>query len=81
MAKGNPQNYGKLEAYLAKNDIEYEKLSEHHYRVLGAGAIVDIWPSRMTIHIIQTEGVDPNKYFKMWAFNEKKLTKILDGGL
>lgn len=78
--KSNHQNYKDLEAYLKREDIEYEKLSPHHYRILGPSAIVDIWPARMTCHVIQTESVDPNRYFRLdYNFNEKQLTKVLNG--
>ena len=78
--KSNQQNYKDLEAYLAREDIEYEKLSPHHYRILGPSAIVDVWPGRMTCHVIQTEAVDPNRYFRLkYHFNEKQLTAVLNG--
>lgn len=80
MGKGNFANYRALEEYLHKNDIEYEKLSPHQYRVLGDAAIVDVWPSRMTCHVIQTEAVDPNRYFRLsYRFNGAELTKVLEG--
>ncbi len=78
--KGNFANYRLLEKYLEKNDIEYEKLSEHQYRILGPVAIVDVWPSRMTVHVLSTEDVDPNTYFRMsYYFDEKELTRVLNG--
>ena len=80
MSKGNFENYHRLEKYLADNDIEYEKLSPHHYRILGNVAIVDVWPSRMTVHVIQTESVDPNRYFRLsYNFNPKELDNVLNG--
>lgn len=81
MAKANYSNYHALEHYLRANDIEYEKLSAHHYRILGACAIVDVWPARMTCHVIQTESVDPNRYFRLsYHFSADELTNILEGG-
>lgn len=81
MSKANYANYGLLEQYLAKNEIEYEKLSPHHYRILGDCAIVDVWPARMTVHIIQTESVDPGRYFRLsYNFNANELENILQGG-
>ncbi|HVA10622.1 MAG TPA: hypothetical protein VNG32_00450 [Candidatus Dormibacteraeota bacterium] len=80
MGKGNFGNYAALEKYLADNDIEYEKLSPHQYRILGDVAIVDVWPSRMTVHVIQTESVDPNRYFRLsYNFKPSELTKVLGG--
>ena len=80
MSKPNYANYDLVEKYLAKNDIEYEKLSPHHYRILGPVAIVDVWPGRMTVHVIQTEAVDPNRYFRMsFNFNKYELNAVLNG--
>lgn len=80
MAKPVYENYDRLEEYLNKNEIEYERLSPSHYRILGPVAIVDIWPGQMTVHVIQTEGVDPNRYFRMDRyFNEKQVTAVLEG--
>lgn len=80
MSKPNYANYRHLESYLSRHDIEYEKLSPHHYRILGPVAIVDVWPGRMTTHVIQTESVDPNRYFRMnFYFDEKELEAVLNG--
>jgi hypothetical protein len=81
MSKANYANYEALDKFLADNEIEYEKLSPHQYRILGDAAIVDVWPARMTVHIIQTESVDPNRYFKLdYYFNGEQLQKVLEGG-
>ncbi|HMT18527.1 MAG TPA: hypothetical protein PKD15_00665 [Candidatus Saccharibacteria bacterium] len=78
--KANRANYKLLEKYLEKNDIEYHKLGDHQYRILGEVAIVDVWPARMTCHVIQTEAVDPNRYFRLdYHFNEKQLEAVLNG--
>lgn len=78
--KANHGNYRALEDYLEANGIEYHKLNEHQYRVLGEVAIVDVWPARMTCHVIQTEAVDPNRYFRLaYNFNEKQLEAVLNG--
>lgn len=80
MSKANHANYQALEKYLNDNEIEYEKLSPHQYRILGDVAIVDVWPARMTCHVIQTESVDPNRYFRLsYHFNAKELDKVLNG--
>lgn len=80
MSKANYANYPALEKYLNSNEIEFEKLSEHHYRILGPVAIVDVWPARMTVHVLQTESVDPNKYFRLsYHFKEEELDKVLNG--
>lgn len=80
MAKPNYANYRKLADYLNENEIEYEQLSPSHFRVLGPVAIVDVWPGQMTVHVLQTEGVDPNRYFRMDSnFNAKQLDAVLEG--
>ena len=78
--KANYSNYKNLEKWLDDNDIEYHKLNEHQYRVLGDVAIVDVWPARMTVHVIATEGVDPNRYFRLdYNFNSSQLKAVLEG--
>lgn len=78
--KGDHRNCGDMEQWLDDNGIEYEQLSPHHYRILGEVAIVDVWPSRMTVHVIQTESVDPNRYFRMSPrFDGDELRRVLLG--
>lgn len=78
--KANKSNYKALEKWLKKEQIEYYKLNDHQYRILGDVAIVDVWPARMTCHVIQTEEVDPNKYFRLnYYFDSKQLNKVLQG--
>lgn len=78
--KANRANYGALEKWLKDNDIEYHILNPHQYRVLGSVAMVDVWPARMTVHIIATEGVDPNRYFRLsYHFDGEELRKVLEG--
>lgn len=78
--KSNHKNYRLLEDWLEKNDIEYHKLNDHQYRILGEVAIVDVWPARMTCHVIQTEAVDPNRYFRLaYNFKGKQLKAVLNG--
>ena len=80
MAKPNYANYPALEKWLQENEIEYQQLSPSHYRILGPVAIVDVWPGQMTVHVIQTEGVDPNRYFRMGRnFNPVQLDAVLTG--
>lgn len=80
MAKANKLNYSRLEAWLEENNIEYSLLSPHQYRILGEVALVDVWPARMTVHVLQTESVDPNRYFRMsYEFHGKELERVLNG--
>lgn len=78
MSKGNPANHRLLSEWLDENEIEYEKLSVEHYRILGPISIVDVWPSRMTVHVVQTESVDPNRYFRLsYRFNPEEMADVL----
>lgn len=80
MSKPNYANYRLLEKYLEENEIDYAKLSPSHFRVLGDVAIVDVWPGQMTVHVVQTEAIDPNRYFRMsYKFNGKELENVLNG--
>lgn len=79
--KANYGNYKALEDWLVSHDYEYHIFGDgHQYRILGPVTIVDVWPARMTIHVVKTEAVDPDKYFKLdYDFNGDQLEKILNG--
>lgn len=78
--KANKSNYKKLEQILKKNGIDFYKLNYHQYRIFGPVALVDIWPARMSVHILKTEGVDPDRYFRLdYHINEKQVLAILNG--
>ena len=78
--KANHSNYKAVEKWLYVNEIEYVKVNEHQYRIMGDVALVDLWPARMTVHVVATEAVDPNRYFKIdYNFNPSQLKAILDG--
>lgn len=80
MSKANYRNYELLDKYLAKNEIEFTKFNGRHYRILGDVAIVDVWPARMAVQVIQTESVGPSGYFRLdYNFNPKQLQAVLDG--
>ena len=80
MKKPNYQNYGLLKKFLVTQGLEYVALSPHHYRILGDVAIVDVWPARMTVHVVKTEAVDPNRYFKLnYNFKGSELLAVLNG--
>lgn len=78
--KANHTNYKAVEKWLDDNDIEYIKVNEHQYRIMGDLAMIDLWPARMTVHVIATESIDPNRYFRInYNFNPQQLKDILDG--
>ena len=74
-------NYPRVIQYLRDNDIEYFEFNDgQHLRIMGPVAMVDLWPSRMTVHVVVTEGVDPNRYFQLdWNFNPEQLEDVLEG--
>lgn len=68
MAKSNWQhNHPKVTSWLNDNDIEYiEYNAGLHLKILGATAYVELWPSKMTYHIIQSEHPSAsNKYGRL----------------
>lgn len=78
--KANLSNYRKLEDWLNMNDIEYVKVNEYQYRIMGSVALVDVWAARMTVHVVATEGNDPNQYFRLdYNFNPVQLRAVLEG--
>lgn len=80
MSRGNLNNYHALETWLHNNDIDYHKLNEHQYRIFGDAAMVDVWPARMTVHVLHTEGIDPGRYFRLsYVFDGDELKQYLDG--
>ena len=74
-------NYPAVTKWLRENDIEFHELNDGlQLRIMGPVAIVDLWPSRMKVHVVATEGVDPNQYFSLdWNFKPKQLEKLLNG--
>ncbi len=83
MAKGNfDYNYPKVIDFLKNNGYEYHEFNDgQHLKIFGDACLIDLWPSRMKYHIIQTEGVDPNDYLSMNIyFSKKQLKKLLQTG-
>ena len=78
--KANWSNYQKLEEWLTSKDINFVKVNEYQYRIMGDVALVDVWPARMSVHIVKTEGTDPDRYMRLdYNFNGKQLEKLLGG--
>lgn len=46
------------------NEYIYHEFSRYHYRIAGAVAIVDVYPSRMVHNIISIDGVEQRPNFK-----------------
>lgn len=81
-SKGNFQhNYPRVIEYLKRNDIEYiEFANGQHLRIMGDVSLVDLWPSRMTYHIVESEEAHDVKYHRLDInFNQKQLDELLNG--
>lgn len=47
-----------IHRFLKDNDIPYQEFAGgQHLRIMGATKLVDLWPSRMTYHVIEAEDV------------------------
>lgn len=84
MARKKPErlelNAKALRRFIENEKLEYEKLNLYGYRVFGASAIVDIYPSRMraTIHSIDGVEQSPVKWFNMdFEFNKRQVRELL----
>jgi hypothetical protein len=81
--KGNfEHNYPLVVKYLNDNDVEYiEYANGQHLRIMGDVALVDLWPSRMTYHIVESEEAHRVNEYKRLSFNfdSKELARILEG--
>jgi hypothetical protein len=77
-------NYPLVIKYLTDNKIAYaEYANGQHLKILGDTTIIDLWPSRMTYHIIRSEEPHrPNEYSRLsFSFDELELDRILKGSL
>lgn len=73
------ENVKKLLAYCDKRNYTVVKINQYQYRVAGATSLVDIWPSRMKIHIISSEkAIFVNDYRSLSVhLSDKELDEIL----
>lgn len=82
--RGNfEHNYPLTIKYLKDNKIEYIEYAEgQHLRIMGDVSLVDLWPSRMTYHIVESENpYKPSEYSRLdFCFNEAQLERVLNGG-
>lgn len=82
MSKPNYANYPKVKQWLQQKGYEFHEFNNGtHLRILGDGRIVDLWPGRMTYHIVEAEDAIPSSQ-SGWPqlsrdFNPKELAKIL----
>lgn len=76
-------NYPLVIKYLQDNGIEYQQYANgQHLKILGDVAYIELWPSRMTYHVIASEGRDDNRYRRLSLyFDEEELEDALNGEL
>lgn len=74
-------NYPKLKKYLAKNNIPYEEYnSGYHFKIMGATRFVELWPSLMKFHIVESEIATSTSYSRLnTVFSEKEVNNLLNG--
>jgi hypothetical protein len=81
--RGNfERNYPRVIKYLEDHDIDYmEYNGGQHLRILGPVSLVDLWPSRMVYHVIESEIPPDTKYHRPddELYDEKLLNKLLLG--
>lgn len=87
MGKSNfYHNYPLLTEWLHAEGLDYEEFSAgQHLRVYGAMRQVDIWPGRMTYHILNSEDL-PHSSYNGWNqlnrdFDPQEVNHILNEGL
>lgn len=76
-------NVPEMKKFLDANGYEYHEFSPYHYRVIGAVAIVDIYPSRMVYNIINIDGVEQRANFQTnmkQSIDIKELKQLLEKG-
>lgn len=84
--RGNfEHNYPKVIKWLKDNDVPYHEFADgQHLRIMGPTRLVDVWPSRMTYHIVDDEDAVPSKLdgyrrLNFW-FDEVEFEKLINGG-
>lgn len=81
-SKGNfHYNYPVVMKYLKDNDVVYAEYADgQHLRIMGAVSIIDLWPSRMTYHVIKSEKpVRADEYRRLNIYADiKELDKLLN---
>lgn len=75
------ENYPKVMKYLEKRGLEYVEYSDgQHLKIFGEVAAIDLWPSRMVYHVIESELPATDKYPSLgFNYREKELDILLNG--
>lgn len=81
MPKSNYEfNKPRLVKFLRNKGYVYTILDEyeHHFRIRGDTALVDVWPSRMKYHVVESEYPDDGRYKDLnYYFSPKELEQLL----
>lgn len=74
-------NYPQVIKYLDKNDIPYEIYNGgYHLKIFGATRFIELWPSMMKFHIIESEIPTSTSYGSLNnTFKEKEFNNLLNG--
>lgn len=74
-------NYPRVIKYLEDKHIDYWQSDDHqHLKILGPRTQLELWPSRMTYHVIESEVeiLSTNRYYRLsFYFNDKELEELL----
>lgn len=81
MARGNfDHNYPIIIEWLKKNGLEWSEFSGgQHLKILGITTAIELWPSRMTYHVLTSEHPETTEYLRLsWNVDLKELDKLLN---
>lgn len=84
-------NYPALKALLEEMELPYEEFNKHHFRIMGATHIIDIWPARMVCHRYSGEIIKAKEPYYGGKtdtgtvnldreFNKQQVKKLLETG-
>ena len=65
-SKGNFwHNHPTIVKWLKDHKVDFwESNDGQHMKILGAVTAIELWPSRMTYHVLMSEHPEPTKYFR-----------------
>lgn len=74
-------NYPKLKQYLKETGFEYEEYNNgRHFKIMGITACIELWPSSMVFHILESEYPSDGKFHRNeldWHLNPEQLDDLL----
>jgi hypothetical protein len=66
-------NYPRVIKFLRDNRIDYiEYAGGQHLKILGAISAIDLWPSKMTAHVIMSEETHRVNEYRIVNINQLK---------